>query len=416
MAITRTINYTQNVPASLGFSAYINPVPSRNIRVTFDFSSSMTDAKMGTINFPDVTGVTKFYGNYSPDTNIFGTVYIEGAVADVNTALNGAEFLNHFYEAETLDQVFTSQNPALPTDEKGELCIQINPSVVHGLTVGSFCRISSVTGNSGTDGEYQVTAIDSTNSPTRLWLMFRGDWIIDDTYYGSSYKNAAIGAYLQTTGSVNIAPIIDVSYCNPHGAFTAGATITNADTLAVEETGTITFNGSFFIAEPSFTTPPTSTVAVTGLGAWSSAFSLGAIAQADDNYQSVQVLIKCLDNDPMYLGVASYASLPGYPSAGTTDQQLQFIGDAINAKAILDTPAYISDTSYGIFGVVQVDERVSTALSSGVVRWHFFGSPDQCNDALGKITYYRPPTNSKDFTIETRIVNGKTRIYSSRGK
>lgn len=416
MPITRTVNYTQNVPENLGFGAsYINPSPARNIRISFSFGTTLADSKMGTVTFPTVPGVTLTTGLFAPEPTISGVVYITGPVADVNTALAGAEYVNNFYEADVLDQDWLSQNPAVPTNHEGELCIQINPVVAHGLSVGSYCCISTATANSTVTGQWLVTAIDASNSPTRLWLAYRNGWDIDDKYFSSSYKNVSIGAYLQTTARVNIAPIVDVSYCNPHGTFDSVMTITNYDTSVTEETGTITYSGTFFIAEPVFSVAPPTSFSAPSAG-WASTLAMGAITQADNNYQSVQLLIKCLENDPMYLGVAAYTSLPGYPSSGTEDQKNQFIGDAINAKAILDSPKYITDKSYGVFGSTQVDQRVSIQYDTGVVRWNMFGTPNECTVALNKITYYRPPSFNKDFAVETRIVNERTRIYNKRGK
>lgn len=416
MPITRTINYTQNVPENLGFGAsYINPVPARNIRINFSQASTLADSKMGMVTLPVVPNVKVITGQYAVESTLGAVVTIEGPVADVNTALAGAEYVNNFYEADVLDQDWLSQNPAVPADHRGELCIQINPTVVHGLSVGSFVCISTATANSTGTGQWLVTAIDASNSPTRMWLAYRGGWGTDDKFFSSSYKNVSIGAYLQTTARVNIAPIVDISYCNPHGTFDSIVEIKNADTSAIEESGTITYVGSFFIAEPTFSVAPPTSIATGTTNSWFP-IDMGRITQAANNYQSVQYLIKCLENDPMYLGVADYTALPGYPSGGTELEKLAFVGAAINAKAILDTPAYISDDSYGIFASTQVDERVSTQYSTGVVRWNFFGNPASCNEALKRSTYFRPPSFSRDIGVETRIVNERTRIYFKRGK
>ena len=190
--------------------------------------------------------------------------------------------------------------------------------------------------------------------------------------------------------------------------------ITNTDIPAFEETGTITFVGSFFIAEPEFTTLPPTTISAATPNTWYGT-DMGRIDQADGNYQSVQYLFKCLENDPMYLGVASYTSLPGYPSGGTEDEKLQFVGDAIYAKIEKDFAAYVTNDAYGLMGRTQVNQRISSTYSNGVVRWNFYGTPEECNTAMQRSTYFRPPNFNKDFAIETRIVNGRTRIYSNRG-
>lgn len=405
------------MPVNLGFGAsYINTTPARNVRVSINFGDSTSDMKMGSVTFPDVAGVKKVSGQYTTNPALSGMVYIEGPVAAVNTALNGAEFINNFYEADVLSQDWISQDPAVPTNHQGELCIQINPNVAHGLSVGSFCCISTATANSTDTGQWQVTAIDASNSPTRIWMIYKAGWDTDDKYFSGSYKNVSIGAYLQTTERVNIAPINDVSYCNPHGSFNTTMTITNADTGVVEETGTLTYVGSFFIAEPYFSVAPPSSVSAATPSAWHGAFNMGTIAQADNNFQAVQLLIKCLENDPAYLGVTSYTSLPGYPAGGTQDEKDIFVGNAIHAKASTDTPVYIQNDSYGIFGSTQVGQQISSQYSTGVVRWNFTGDVSECNEALDSITYFRPPGFNKDFGVETRIVNQRTRIYSNRGK
>lgn len=432
MPITRTINYTQNVPITLGFgAAYLNPSPSRTVRVLFSFNNTLSDSKMGKVTFPVVAGVKQFYGQTSPDDNIVGNIYIEGEVSAVNTALDGAMFVNHYYEAENLAQDFLSQDRALPTDYRGEMQIQINKDVVHGLSVGSFCRISTVSANPNLSGQFLVTAIDATNSGTRLWLSFRGGWNTDEIYFGGSYKNVGVTKdnagnaaqtgsvtkaytpyYLQTTSSVNIAPINDVSFINPHGTFDSLVSVIEGTTTV--ESGTITYVGDFFIAEPSFVTPPAASISYAAQ-TWTNSLGMGVIEQADDNYQSVQLLIKALENDPNYLNISSYTLLAGYPSGGTLDEQLAFIGAAIEAKASKDIPRYIIDHTYGLFGTVQVGERISAVYSTGPVRWSFYGTPDDCNEALLRTTYYGYSA-TKDFNVETRIVNGRTRIYSQRGK
>jgi hypothetical protein len=405
MTITRTINYTQNIPVTMGFSNVVTS--SSAASVYLDFWNAGGDSKMGSIYFDDAasTGVNISYIGVSTD--------LTGTQAALNTCLNSAFFRNHFYEAETVEQDLLSQDRAKPSDCHGELQIQIAPDCAHGLSVGNYCRVATSTGVN--TNRYLVTKIDSTNSSIRIWLTFRGDYANNDVYYASSYKSVAIGYYLQTLASVNITPIIDVSYNNPHGDFDITMSVFNSAGTQLD-TGTINFVGSFFIVEPTFTTQPSSSISAP-TPETTYMFNLGAsIAQADNNYQSIQLLMKLYANDPAYLGVTAYTSLPGYPSAGTTAAQLQFIGEAINAKAKLSTPVYISDNSLGQFGDVQVNQRISSSPTSGVVRWHFYGLPSECNAAVSKMNYFRPVNIIKDFKIETRIVNGRTRIYSERGK
>ena len=431
MALTKTINYTQNVPISCGFNNELTGTATDIRNVYIDLLTPGSDSKMGQFTWTDVDGVSVMSSTQGNDPTIIQNIRIRGELSKVNTLLNSMYFVNHYYEADNLEQDFLSQDRIYPSDRRGEVMIQIPENTVHGLTVGSVCRISN-------SGRYVVTDVDDTTSPKRLWMVFRGDYELNDLYYGSPYKNPQItkdtagntitssgtvtksytttNAYLQTEASVNICPINDLAYCNPHGDFTIGITVYAADNTTLLDSGTLTFNGSFFIAEPYFTTLPTNVSAPTPENTYRVGPSMGAIAQVDNNYQSLQVLFKYCENDPNYLNVTNYTQLSGYPSAGTDEEKLEFIGNAINAKASLDIPTYITGTAVGNLGITQVGDRTSIAPTTGIIRWYFYGTPDECNDALNRIYYFRPAGIIKDFNYEVRIVNGRTRIYSSRGK
>lgn len=426
MAITRTINYTQNIPVSLGFSNILTASASTVLSVVFNFESS---SKMGTFLFDDTAGVTKAYQSASNDQIVMPTITLTGTTSALNTCLNSGMFQNHYYECENIEQGFLSQDRALPSDGRGEVQIQIPKDCVHGLSVGSNCQIKLTNSDVGV---FTVTAIDNSNSATRLWLIFNSNYGIFDTFFGSMYKNAVItrdnagnasqtgtvtksytACYLaEYTGTI-IAPICDLSYNNPHGNFIVNASVYQGASLI--DSGTISFNGSFFIAEPTFTSLPPNSISAPQAAAFYT-LNMGAIAQTNNNYQSVQLLMKYLENDPAYLNVSSYSELSGYPATGTENQKNQFIGDAINAKASLNIPRYAENLSLGLFGNIQINDRISESPTTGVVRWHFYGTPSECNSALSKISYFRAPAMQNDFAIEIRIVNGRTRIYNSRGK
>lgn len=409
MAITRTVNYTQNVIASLGFVDVLNQPGGEILTVKFGFDSTTADSKMGSFYFDETAGVTQTYKSYSSDQFRFPQIILTGTTAALNTCLNTGTFKNHYYECENLTQDFLSQNRSLG-DYRGELMIQISPDYVHGLSVGSEIR---TTANSG---RYKVTKIDDVNSPTRIWLMARTETKLDESYFGNRYSVDLIGQYITSVSSTTpLTPILDQAYCNPHGDFTVDMTVFG-NTGAEVDSGVITMSGRFFVNEPYFSTlPPTTVAAAVPDGLYT--LDMGRIAQADNNYQSVQILFKYCENDPMYLGVASYSLLSGYPTNGTQDAQAQFIGAAIESRAKVGTPAYITSGEVGNLGIVQLGERIATVnMTSGLVRWHFYGTPDECNEALSKVTYYRLQDVTKDFVAETRIVNGKTRIYNTRGK
>ncbi len=430
MTFSRTVNYTQNVPVDIAWASYMAATPPRNVIVAFDFGTTLADSKVGTIVVPETSGVTVISGQLSADDLISGQTRVSGDITAVQTALNGSKFQSLFYDIENTSQDFLTQNRTVG-DHKGEMLIQINPSISHGLSVGSFLFISTTIGPATVTKQFQVTKLDSSSSANRIWSTFRGGYGTYDAYYSSGYSVVNICAdtagnatqsspatktytpcYLQNSSGVNIAPIIDLAYCNPHGDISISCFVTDGTT----ETNTYNFNGSFFTAEPVFLTDATATVSATSADTWSSALNFGTMSQPDDNFESIQLLIKCLDNDPMYLNVTTYTNLASYPSGGTSSDQLLFIGDKINEKAALDIPRYIEDTSYGLFGKVQIGERVSATPTTGLVRWHYYDIASNCSTALSRISYFRPAANLKDFAVERRIVDGKHRIYSNRGK
>lgn len=395
MAFTKTINYTQNVPVSLGFSNFLTGAAAQ---VRFSFNDPSGDANMGSIDFAVTTGITKLDTGRSPDELINNDIYISGSLADLNACLNSATFVNHYYEAENLTQDYLSLDRSLPADHRGEVEIMIAPGSVHGLTVGSICRIESC-------GRFLVTKIQSDAFGTRMWLIFRYVYQFDDTYYNSARKNIAIGKQLQTEGSVSISPIIDIAYANPRGQFVIPVTIFNSSGASID-TGTITFIGSPFVAEPVFVTNPAATYSTSTLESNYTLTNFGSISQASNNYQSVQVLLKLYENDPLY---------SGNTYTGTDITQLQALGNAIDTKAKTNAAVYIQTNTEFSLNKVQVDDRVSSTPAAGYVRWHFYGTPAECNVALSKVGFYRH-TNPKDINAELRIVNGRTRIYNSRGK
>lgn len=421
MAFTRTVNYTQNVPVSLGFSNYLNPSPSRTVTCSFvlDFTN-VGGLNMGNIVVPTVAGVSVRTGRAAINGSGSGTTIITGEVSAVNTALNGSQYVSNFYDIEDVDQDFLALTRSFG-DQKGEMQIQIPSTTdVSTLTVGTAVTFSTMTGGSGDPYQFTITKIDTVSSATRIWLIYNRDYKLSDEYFSSVYKNVNVTTtvanvcYLKTIAGVNIAPVIDVSYGNPQGTISTLFRVTDGATV---EDNTLIFAGSPQIAEPTFATPPSNTILASATQSWNQLTSLGTIAQADNNYQSIQLLFKALINDPKYLGVTDYTALPGYPSGGTIDQQLLFVGNAINALASISIPVYIKDKSYGAIGDSQVDLRASVSYvnDNQEVRWSYYDTPAGCNTALGRVYYWRPTTLNKDFGLEIRIINGKSRIYSTRG-
>lgn len=411
MSLTKTVNYTQNVITSLGYSNELTTTPSRTVEVRI----SNYYPRMGRIIFPETAGVTISEYGYNSDGTNAAINSIIGEVSAVNTCLNGAQYVSHFYECDNIEQNFLTQDRQLPADHKGELLVQIPPNTTHGLSNGDYVRFSS-SSVGGSWGAYKITKIDGTNCPTRFWMSFDGYYDIDDIYFSGSRKTIAIGDnLLKASDNSVLGPVIDLAYCNCHGDFIMHVDLYESG--SVTASGTLSFVGSFYVPEPTFTSEPPTSISATPEG-WNDLPIMGQIAQADNGYQSVQVLFKSLENDPLYLGVTDYSLLPGYPSSGTNLDKLSFIGATIEAKAKKSTPAYSTSTSYGNYGLMgttRVGSRISKCPNTGIIRWHFYGTPSECNQALNDMQYFRLGNNS-DFSLEIRIVNGKHRIYRNRGK
>jgi len=398
MSLTKDIYYVQNVAISLGYVNEITAPAATIVRWEADLTQNGA-SKMSTIQFPTQLDTVKiFYGQNSLDQNIVGKIVLTGPASDVNLVLNDALYLNQLYNANLVEQVSTSQDRILPEDRRGEVQIQIPAGTTHGLNIGQRCRISSCNLDTTPNGEFVVTAIDSFNSPTRLWLIYVGGYDVTDLYYNANYKNAKIGDFLQTTAGVDIAPIIDLSYNNPHGYLSFPVRVFEDATDAQLDSGFLIPNGVFFIHEPYFMDMPPDVVYALDAGDWTTGLFMGAIAQQEENQETVQFLIKKYPNDP---------------SGGGGSLQEQ--GDAIENAVEGGAPNYIQDNSAGVFSTVQVGDRISKSYDSGVVRWEFYGTPAECNEALQKVTYFRPPTVNTTYQIETRIVDGQTRIYFTRG-
>ena len=430
MPFTRNINYTQNIPVSMGFDpAHFTPTPSRDVSFTFgvgygnvgnvDFDSDVIAAHPDVVITRGLNGI-----NSSWD----GVITLTGPVAGVNALLASATWTNRFYEIEDVVQDTLSQNRNLDNCH-GELCVMLPASTdtAH-LGVGSTVYFNTVNdGATGTDSvrsryQFLVTRLDTSVNAVRVWAVLFREYPILDNYHASMYRNVFSTAttgnpcWIQRSigsGRQNIAPVIDASYMNTSGYLSFETSSVDGVTT---DSGTFTMIGEFLIDEPVWVAETAGVVTTGTNDGWFLLDGMGSISQTEDNFQHAQYLIKALHNDPMYLDVSAYTSLPGYPTTGTEDQKDEFVGALIDARASLGIPKYITDNTYGAFSDVQVGERASTSyLTGGVVRWAFYGTPDQCNQALAQSRYYRPRGFTKDFKIEVRIVNDRTRIYSGRG-
>ena len=428
MAFNTTINFTQNVPVSLGLNNYFAPTPARNVTASFILDSvNQGGLNFATIDIPEVPGASIITGRAAVNSSASGTISITGDVAAVNTCLNGCMFKTISYSVEEINQEILAIDRELG-NYKGEMLVQIPPgSDISTLAIGTpvtFSTISVFT-DPATENLYRftITKIDTVSSGIRIWMIYNRDYNLSDTVTGSVYNRVNINkavttwpvnCFLQTLDEVNIGPVIDLAFGNAQGTLQFGfRSVDGATTVD----NTFIMVGKPQIAEPTFTQLPPATFPAPLSNTWYQLPRMGIVAQPDNNYISVQLLIKTLDNDPQYLEVFSYDSLPGYPKTGTEIEKLQFVGDLIHAKAALSIPQYYKGLNYGLFGDSQVDQRASVSYPNQEqeVRWSFFGTPAECNTALARIFYWRLTGNTKDFEIETRIITAKSRIYNTRG-
>jgi hypothetical protein len=424
MAFNTTINFTQNVPISLGLTNYFAPTPARQVTANFLLDTvNVGGLNFATIDIPEVPGVTIATGRAALNSSASATISLVGDAAAVNTALNGCMFRTISYSVEELQQDVMSIDRALG-NYKGELLIQIPPeSDISSLAVGTAVTFSNmIFPDPATDNlsRYTITKIDSVSSPIRIWMIYNRDYNLADVAAGANYKNVntnksvSAPSFLQKLDRTNIGPVIDMAFGNAQG--TLQFTFRTVD--GATEDNTFIMVGKPQIAEPTFTQlPPASASAPLG-NTWYQLPQMGRIAQADNNYVTVQLLIKLLTNDPQYLDVFDYTALPGYPTNGTELQKLQFVGDKIHEKARLSIPKYATSLSYALIGDSQTDRRASVSFPNQQqeVKWSFFGTPAECNVALARIFLWRYIGNTKDFAIETRIIDAKSRIYATRGK
>ena len=414
MAFNRPLNYIQNVPTNMGFSNLFAGTPSRTVSVVFNMiPHSPGTAKMGRIIFPITDGLTIDESKRNLNNPWHSQYTITGNVTDINVALNAAEYVSHYYAIDDTSQSFLLVDRTVG-DYRGELCIQVTDDTdLSSILEDSFIRLSTHT----PQAYYIVTRVDNRPFQKRIWCMFGKDYALDDLMNGSQYKKAAIGMYVQnySTGA-NIALVTDISYQNPYGNYYIYVNTIDGTT----EQNTLKLVGAPYIDEPSFLTEPIASVPASATDTWhdigTEAAPWASIAQPANNFVSLQLMIKILESDPKYLGVDAYTSLPGYPSGGTVDDQLLFIGDAINTAATPGKAIYITDHTYGIFGDVQIDARTSVTNVYSEVKWVFYGIPADCNVALKRLTYFRPSGLTKDVGVETRLVTNRSRIYRNRGK
>ena len=374
MALTKTVNYTQNVPQALGYSTEVTGTAGV-VTAIIKFN-----ARAGTLNVGTYGSSQSLVHGFTTEDGFGYTWEIVGTETDVNAAINNLEWIPRAYNDPAIEQNYISQDRSV-SEYKGELMIEVEDRNNNfAFVLGDKFYIN----NTINDTMFTVVAIEETLAGKRLY----GMW--DDDYKMTEFSFGGITPYLSTLKQEDgtlIDYIVDRAIINPHGRYELDIEIFD-DGVSVD-TGTTTIQGTLFVPEPQFSvSPPTSIpgVSTPTTSEWTPELNLGTVTQSNNELISVQLLMKRDQNDPAFTG-----------------------------NFVKNSPSYISDSSYGEFSVVRVDDRQSKNDPGGVVRWEFYGTPAQCSTALSKVQFYQPKSNVKDFYLETRIVNGRTRISNSRG-
>lgn len=376
MSFNKTVNYVQNTPVSLG---YANEVSGTTGNVTAKIT---WNAKGGRLNAETINGVSANLGGQSCTPGFANTWFAEGTEAEVNDLLNGLIWYPKAYEDANIEQDFLTADREI-SEYQGELLLQCDFSDSANLIAEGQTVLISKGTPYAIYVEYLVTRVDSDLE--RIYVVLKDGYANNEAYNGGSYKNNPVlySSKLCNDSREPYGYIIDAAIINPHGDYNIYVEI--RDDVDLHDSGITKVKGSLFVKEPYFTERPPASYSSNGLNTWTP-IPLGTVAQDDEQFISVQLLIKRAFNDPA------------------------FDGDDLTNK-----PSYVEDSSYACFNEVRVNGRISTAYPDGVVRWVFFGTPADCSIALQQLEIYSPPSNAKSFFIETRIVNGRARIYNDRG-
>ena len=197
--------------------------------------------------------------------------------------------------------------------------------------------------------------------------------------------------------------IVDYSFNNAIGKYDIVVTVDEEPNV----NGTTTALGSLYSNRPVLSNVKTE---ISSPGRWMFSDDLNiSTVNDDDNAQlTIQLLLKRHANDPA------------------------FDGDERIGK-----PSYITDNSYAEFTEVRIGNRISSVYSNTAVRWEFFGTIEECNEALKQVrlidkkggspscvfpddpTYPGTPETGDDWTldyfIEVRAIDGWTRTFNTRG-
>ena len=439
MALTKTVNYTQEIPQALGYSSEISNVV---LTGTIDPAASTAVVGVNTLFVSELTvgdsilvsGETREVDTITDDTNLTVTVAftdnandtspervlgnvtakidynnkmgrlktgiygssesfihgdatcaglgrhweISGTATDVNAALDDLVWYPRTYDAGaiTQDHLAIDRDPG---DHKGEILVEVEDRASNfSFAVGDDYAIYNGAGYIN----LICTKVETTLSGKRIY------GVLVDEYDLTSDPFTTVPMYtsqlVSLTPTLVIDNIVDYAIVNPHGD--SDLVIEILDDAVQHSTGTTTLEGALLVPEPYFTTAPPTTIAGVGGDVWTTAVSFGEVAQVNNEMITIQLLLKRDQNDPLFDG-----------------------------DVVINKPSYITDESYGVFSIARVNDRQARCISeAGEVRWEFYGTPAQCNSALKYLQFYQK-TPYKDFYIETRLITGRSRIYNHRG-
>ena len=372
MALTKTVNYTQETPQALGYSTEITGTTGV-VTAKIQFNNKMGRLKTG------VYGASESFIHGNGTCAGLGNNWeISGTETDVNAALDDLVWYPRTYDAGAIAQDVKAIDRD-PGDHKGEILIEVEDRASNfSFAVGDDFAIFT----SPDYIEFVCTKTEETLSGKRIYGVLKAEYDLT----AEDYTNVVMydSKLVQLTPTLEIDNIVDYAVINPHGD--SDLVIEILDDAVQHATGTTTLDGALLVPEPYFTTPPPTTITGVGGDDWTVGVSFGEVAQVNNEMVTVQLLLKRDQNDPL------------------------FDGDVVKNK-----PSYVTDESYGVFSVSRVNDRQSQCVTAaGEARWEFYGTPAQCNSALKYIQFYQK-TPYKDVYIETRLITGRSRIYNNRG-
>lgn len=374
MALTKTVTYTQTQPQSLGFNNEISGT-SGTVTVNIQYLPAMGRPKLGTYgaSTSEIKGLASYVDNKSRWT-------ITGTQSDVNTALNDLDWLPRVY-ADGLIKQDPRQEPQYQ-EYDGEFILYIKDDDDLIATL-SDQRIQIILKDQGDtellDDFFYFTETLKENGIYKLTGFFEGRHLHD----GDKIKDFVKNLSTVKIGATEL-PIFDFIIRNP--ASQTDLEINVLDDGSLHDSGILTLVGELAIAEPAidFVNIPN----FEDLTRYMDSFNFATVSHPNDEVIGVQLLAKRYPSDP------------------------SFSGSVTTNKA-----DYIEDNSYIMFDNVSVGRLTSKTYESDKIRWEFYGTPNECNQALGELCAisFGYHTDPRDFILEMRILSSNSKITDSKG-